>query len=250
MREIKKSLCYLLVLVMGVTCLIPVQKDSVYAETGYIRLNDTDMTLYKGETFKLVLNGARNVKWKSSNSKVASVKKGLVTAKKKGSAKITAKVRNNVYTCKVYVKNKPTVIPEEMCDIKDYTEILPEDMGGKLAKTLAKKIYPEDPTFRMPEDDTLYYLGNDAIGVGASMNNDGYYVRMVKYVENFSIYGVQVGMTKKEAVKILKKQGVELDNGIYPTPGGLGDCYIELDIQKGKVKEVSYCCYLGKPQFW
>lgn len=48
------------------------------------------------------------MKWTSSNSSVAKVSKGKVTARRVGSAKITAKVHGKKFTCKVTVK-KPQV---------------------------------------------------------------------------------------------------------------------------------------------
>lgn len=47
----------------------------------------------------------KNIKWSSSNKKVATVKAGVVTAKKAGTAVITAKIKNVNYTCKVTVEN-------------------------------------------------------------------------------------------------------------------------------------------------
>jgi len=72
-----------------------------------IKLNKSKITLTVGETYKLKLkNNKKKVKWSSSKKKVATVgKKGKVTAKKKGTAKITAKVDKKKYTCKVTVKN-------------------------------------------------------------------------------------------------------------------------------------------------
>ena len=48
----------------------------------------------------------KKIKWSSSNKKIATVSsKGKVTAKKKGTATITAKVSGKSYKCKVTVKN-------------------------------------------------------------------------------------------------------------------------------------------------
>ncbi len=52
------------------------------------------------------MNAQGKVTWKSSNKSVAAVKNGKVTAKKKGTAKITATVRGKKLTCKVTVKAK------------------------------------------------------------------------------------------------------------------------------------------------
>ena len=66
--------------------------------------------MYPGESVKLSVSGAKGVKWKSSNVNTATVsKKGIVTAKKGGSAKITATVGKKKYSCKVTIKKKPAV---------------------------------------------------------------------------------------------------------------------------------------------
>lgn len=49
---------------------------------------------------------AKKAKWKTSNKKVVTIKKGKVTAKKAGKATITCKVQNRRLTCKITVKDK------------------------------------------------------------------------------------------------------------------------------------------------
>lgn len=73
-----------------------------------IALNKKKITLTVGKKTKLKLkNYKKKVKWSTSRSKVAAVNKaGVVTAKKKGTAKITAKAGKRKYTCKVTVKGK------------------------------------------------------------------------------------------------------------------------------------------------
>lgn len=73
------------------------------------KLNNTSLSLNLGQMRKLKLSGCKHsIKWTSSNTSIAKVKKGTVTAKRVGSAKITAKVHGKKFTCKVIVK-KPTV---------------------------------------------------------------------------------------------------------------------------------------------
>ena len=72
-------------------------------------LNTSSKTLYtKGSTkttLKVTTNLTDKITWKSSNTKVASVNsKGVVTAKKKGTAKITVKCNGITRTFKVTVK--------------------------------------------------------------------------------------------------------------------------------------------------
>lgn len=69
-------------------------------------LNETKITMEKGETFKLkVSNAGKKITWKSSDSKVVSVKNGKLTAKKKGKATISAKTSGKTLKCKVTVKS-------------------------------------------------------------------------------------------------------------------------------------------------
>lgn len=110
MKRIKTIICMILALVMVLTGFSPLQAESVSAMTKKNGLNKTQVTMYPGESVKLSVNGAKNVKWKSSNVKTATVsKKGTVTAKKGGSAKITATVGKKTYSCKVTIKKKPAV---------------------------------------------------------------------------------------------------------------------------------------------
>lgn len=72
------------------------------ADTG---LSEKKKTIMVGESFTLTLkNASGKVTWKSSDKKVATVKKGVVTAVSEGKAKITAKNNGKKYTCKITVK--------------------------------------------------------------------------------------------------------------------------------------------------
>lgn len=67
-------------------------------------LNKTSIRLIKNNTYTLKTYGLSNVKWSSSDKKIATVdKNGKVTAKKKGTAKIYAKSGSKTYTCTVSV---------------------------------------------------------------------------------------------------------------------------------------------------
>ena len=73
-----------------------------------VKISDTKISLYVGESYSLKLkNNKKKIKWSTSNKKVATVSsKGKVKGKKKGSATITAKVGKKKYKCKVTVKNE------------------------------------------------------------------------------------------------------------------------------------------------
>ncbi len=72
-----------------------------------IALNRSSLSLTKGKSYRLSFNCGSDAVWKSSNSKVVSVdKNGKITAKKNGTAIITATLYGKKYTCKVTVGAK------------------------------------------------------------------------------------------------------------------------------------------------
>lgn len=73
-----------------------------------VKLNTTKKVLYlKGTTTLKVKGSDKKVKWSSSRKSIATVSsKGKVTAKKPGTAVITAKVGKKKLTCKITVKKR------------------------------------------------------------------------------------------------------------------------------------------------
>lgn len=106
----KKGLAFIMTAALIVTAAVP---GGVSAK-GKIKLNKKKVTVRVGQKVKLKLkNAKKKVQWKSSRKKVASVTaKGVVKAKKKGTAKITAKCGGRKYTCRVTVKAKNESIVE------------------------------------------------------------------------------------------------------------------------------------------
>lgn len=75
-------------------------------KAGVMELNKESVVLKKGKQATLKLKGTKKkIAWKSGNQSIASVdQNGKVTAKKAGTAKITAEVGRITFTCKVKVK--------------------------------------------------------------------------------------------------------------------------------------------------
>lgn len=94
-----KSLITLIVLSLSLTLstpeLLPAFAPVTTVEAATIKLNKSKATLIKGQKLSLKLKGTNaKVTWKSSDKEVATVSsKGKVTAKGKGKATITAKVK-------------------------------------------------------------------------------------------------------------------------------------------------------------
>ena len=74
-----------------------------------IEISKTKKTLYAGATCNLKIKGTnKKIKWSTSNKKVATVNSsGKVTAKRKGTVEITAKVGRRKLKCAIKVKNLP-----------------------------------------------------------------------------------------------------------------------------------------------
>lgn len=97
-----------------------------------VKLNATTLKLNCGnkKTLKATLQPSyltNEIVWSSSNNKIATVnKKGLVTAKSLGVAKITAKSGGKKATCKVIVNTKPvTVVKKRSLNVASYIKNIP-----------------------------------------------------------------------------------------------------------------------------
>lgn len=95
-----------LALALLTTLVLAIAVIPAYAASAKPSLSRTEMTLYAGRSKTIKAKGfLGSVAWKSSNAKVATVSaKGKVTARRAGTATITAKCGKQKKTCKVTVK--------------------------------------------------------------------------------------------------------------------------------------------------
>ena len=107
-----------------------------------VKLNVTAKTVYAGSKFTLkatvtpeLASATNDVDWSSSKEAVATVDNGVVTAKKAGSAVITAKVGAVTATCKVTVRQHVTSVK-----LNATRKVL---YNGK-ATTLKATVYPSN----------------------------------------------------------------------------------------------------------
>lgn len=108
LKKLTTLLALVLVFTLSVPGILPTQNNVMEVNAATVKLNKKTATLIEGKTLVLKVTGTKKkVTWKSSNKKVATVTStGKVTAKKKGTATITAKVGNKTLKCKVTVKAK------------------------------------------------------------------------------------------------------------------------------------------------
>lgn len=108
MKTEKKTWMYRIVLFLAITLLsLPLSASAAEKVNMTVKKK---ITAQNGERYRLLLPGVEGeVKWSSSKSSVATVnKKGLVKTRKKGKTVITAQVGEDVYQCRVKVKQPVT----------------------------------------------------------------------------------------------------------------------------------------------
>lgn len=106
-------------------------------------LNAAKKTITVGDTYTLKVIGEDGaIKWSTSDKSVATVSKGKVTAKKPGTAEITATVNGTAYTSKITVQQ--TGIQVHMLDVNQGDAILIQvNNQNILIDTGEEKYYPE-----------------------------------------------------------------------------------------------------------
>ncbi len=101
MRTRRKPMLMILMVMLVCIFAMPVSASAA-------KLNKKSATIYTGKTLQLKVTGtSKKVTWRSSKTSVAKVdQNGKITAVKKGSAVIKAKVGKKTYQCKVTVKQR------------------------------------------------------------------------------------------------------------------------------------------------
>lgn len=131
----KKRLISFFIAFMMVLCFSYVSEDTALnaAAAKKVSINKTNVTLKKGKSITLKLKGTKKkVTWSSNKKRIASVsKKGKVTARKVGKARITAKVGRKKYYCMVTVVKKKQPVTTSA---KATTQGRPDNPSGTTAQ--------------------------------------------------------------------------------------------------------------------
>lgn len=157
----KRIISSLLVLLLLAAILVPSNAQAA------VKISKSKATIYVGQTLQLKLNGTtKKANWSTSNKSVATVTtKGKVTAKKEGSATITAKVSGKTYNCNVTVKSKfssKDAVKNIQCDLQDTGDGVVAILTNKnsTAVSIAAKLvyYNSNGEMLMATSDSNYCL--------------------------------------------------------------------------------------------
>ncbi|MBQ8305380.1 MAG: Ig-like domain-containing protein [Blautia sp.] len=198
-----------------------------------ISLSKTSQTLYVGKTATLtatVKNTTKSVIWSSSNKNVATVStKGKITAKKAGTATITATIKGTKVkaTCKVTVK--------KMTDLtsyyrKPYSSIIQTFPGGSYQTRYAEYNYytwKDGITFSFPKP------------VADQQKSPASMINLTKNVNGYCLLGVTIGMNKDTAFKKLTAAGFKRTTAVGITYYWEGSNYRQLAVEADATKIIS-----------
>lgn len=125
-------------------------------------------------------------------------------------------------------------------DLKDYLHLKPKGLDGWMDAALARSIYDSDEVL-YDEENMLYSVGSGAIKTYASTESNSYAVFVTEYINSFTVFGLQVGMTQEEAEDILKEQGI-LDDG---AGNFMVNSYqnIQMKVADGRVTQIIFIFY-------
>ena len=147
------------------TCLITVSKKII--EVSSIELNKTELSLIEEEEFTLVATVKpedatdKSVTWTSSDSSVAAVENGKVTAIKEGTTSITAKAGNKSVSCVVSVSKKVIAVTEVILDNTSLSMVEGDEI------TLTATVKPDDAI-----DKTVSWSSSNASIAGVSASGE------------------------------------------------------------------------------
>lgn len=183
-------------------------------------LTETSISMKVGETHQLVANVTVET-WSTSDEKVATVDKGMVTAVAEGTAIISATAKGTTKTCVVKVTkegqgggDKPST-----AEVKG-SQIWPVVLDATTYETCASKVVAD---FRVDDNvNNLYvwasgetYSAGDGTGVNFFGNNEGYVSLTVVAPDGWSGCGFNVGAANISKMKELRDAIVASPDDFY-----------------------------------
>ena len=148
--SLRRTVTGILTFVLFIGMLAFVATSEVSA-AGTAKISATNLNLAPGAVRTLTVSGfSGNIKWSTSNKKVVSIKKNgnkaTITAKKKGTATITAKAGQKTLQCKVKISDKKILIAyfSRTGNSRQIAKYIQRSIGGDLVEIKTKKSYPSN----------------------------------------------------------------------------------------------------------
>ena len=184
-----------------------------------LELTETSISMKVGETHQLVANVTVET-WSTSDEKVATVDKGMVTAVAEGTAIISATAKGTTKTCVVKVtKEGQGGGGTTTAEVKG-SQIWPIVLDGVTYETCASKVVAD---FRIDDTNNFLYVwasgetysSGDGTGVNFFGNNEGYVSLTVVAPAGWSGCGFNVGAANISKMKELRDAIVASPDDFY-----------------------------------
>lgn len=148
--NLKRTIIGTLIFVLLTGAIVFVPSSEVSA-AGTAKISAENFSLNSGAVRTLAVSGASGtVKWSTSNKRVVSIQKSgskaIITAKRKGTATITARIGKNKLQCKVKVSGKKvlTAYFSRTGNSRKIARYIQKFLGGDLVQIKTKNPYPSD----------------------------------------------------------------------------------------------------------
>lgn len=241
-----KKLVYLLAVILMLSYFLPYNVPLIMMTTtvqaATVSINKKSAELVVGDTLQLKISGTKNkITWATDNKSVATVNKsGLVTAKAKGKATITATVNNKKYKCKVTVIN-PYIYPEDAVIYVGETQIF--ELKGVKSDKVIKWSSSDKSIAVIDSDGELTAKKAGTVTITATVDKKKY-KRKVTVLESISLSEFKF----KSLIYVMNlDEECTLDMDVNPSNYDINNLIWESDdesvaefVSAGKVKAVGY----------
>ena len=182
-------------------------------------LSKKKVSLKAGEKYELSFKGNVNATWKSSDESVVTVENGKLTALKKGSATITAKIGSAKFTCKVTVSGKVSEVKDDPVTLTMWNISTKDSPNGDIYEKAIVELEKDFPNVKVVWEgyDSEDYKVKIKAALAAGELPDIYFTWSGAYLKNFVDAGAAYCMD--DALKPYVKKGdltkVMLENATY-----------------------------------
>lgn len=212
------------------SCIVTVKAKYIPVTSASISKTSVTLTVEEQETLSVTILPSdatdKSITWSSSNSKVASVDNGLVTALLAGETVITATAGGKSGTCTITVKDKPLIT-----SISISNQSIQDFVGGQY--TITPTITPSNARYNLEwsVSDTRVVNLEQGTGIAMILRTKDYGIAEVTVKDKLS------GLSDKLTVKTLVSDFVWKEN-----TGETYNGYPLITIEEGEEYQLHYSC--------